>query len=47
MTAYNLDVSEIANIFRDSLNVQPLSKTVAGIFANDRFRKKVDYAPFF
>ena len=29
------------------MNVQPLSKTVAGIFANDRFRKKVDYAPFF
>ena len=47
MGAYDLDVSEITGIFKESLNVQPSLKAISSIFKNERYRSKVNYSPSF
>lgn len=47
MGAYDLDVSEITGIFKESLNIQPSLKAISSIFKNERYRAKVNYSPSF
>ena len=41
------DDSEIPRIFKENLKVEPSLKSVSSIFKNDRYRAKVNYAPYF
>ena len=47
MDAYDLNVSAVTAIFKESLKVEPSLKTVGSIFENERYRDRVNYAPSF
>ena len=47
MGDFQLDYSDITDIFKEKLKVENIVKTVSTIFQNHRFSSKIDYKPYF
>lgn len=42
-----LDSKDITEIFKNNLKIDNMVKSISSIFLNERFSKKIDYAPYF
>ena len=47
MAGIELDYSDITEIFRESLKIENLVKSIQSIFLNERYSKKINYKPYF
>ena len=47
MTEFQLDNTEITEIFKNNLKIGNLVKTIKSIFLNERFAEHIDYKPYF
>lgn len=47
MNVFEIDCTEISNIFKENLKVENTLKTISSIFSNSRYLEKVNYAPYF
>lgn len=44
---WNLDYSDISDIFKNNLKIENTLKSIQSIFLNERFSKKINYKPYF
>lgn len=47
MDDYQLDYTDVDEIFREKLNIQNIVKSVSAIFDNDRYFQRINYKPYF
>lgn len=47
MDNYQLDYSDIVDIFKEKLKIENKVKTIDNIFNNERYFSKIDYKPYF
>lgn len=42
-----LDYTDIIDIFKNNLKIENSVKTISHTFLNERYAKRIDYAPYF
>lgn len=47
MDEYQLDYTDVDEIFREKLKIQNIVKSVSAIFDNERYFRKINYKPYF
>lgn len=47
MTNFDLDYSDIREIFKEKLKIDNITKKISTIFQNERYKNKIDYQPYF
>lgn len=47
MAEFDLDVSDIVDIFKTHLKIENSVKSISHTFLNERYTKRIDYHPYF